>query len=129
MDEPGAARRPGAFVVLGLLLLNLALLGGQAAFGKEAALRQESLTPAAVLGNPFYLATLGCLAGHAVIWPLILQRAPLGFAYAFSTLQYPLVLVLSRTLFGEMVTLLNVAGAVLIAGGVGLLSAATVRRG
>ncbi len=128
MAEPRAAERPRAVVGLGLLLLNLALLGGQAAFGKEAALRQESLTPAAVIGNPFYLATLGCLAGHAVIWPLILQRAPLGFAYAFMTLQYPLVLVLSRTLFDERVTLLNVAGAALIAIGVGLLSFAAVRR-
>ncbi len=129
MPDSGRPRQPPGLPIVGLLLLNLALLGGQAAFGKEAALRQESLTPAAVIGNPFYIATLGCLAGHAVIWPLILQRAPLGFAYAFMTLQYPLVLVLSRTLFGEKVTLLNVAGAVLIAGGVGLLSVATVRRG
>lgn len=129
MAESGGVGRRRPIVVLGLLLLNLALLGGQAAFGKEAALRQESLTAEAVVGNPFYLATLGCLAGHAVVWPIILQRVPLGFAYAFTTLQYPLVLVLSRALFGEKVTLLNVAGAALIAGGVGLLSVAAVKNG
>jgi drug/metabolite transporter (DMT)-like permease len=128
MLDSGRPRQPSGLPIVGLLLLNLALLAGQAAFGKEAALRQEAFSAISIAWNPYYLATLACLAGHAVVWPLVLRRAPLAFAYGVMTLQYPLVLLLSRIVFDESVTLPNVAGTTLILGGVLLLSLANARQ-
>jgi multidrug transporter EmrE-like cation transporter len=105
-------------VALALLLVNLLLIAGQVGFGKKAALYMNHVPGFDVATNPWYLITIACLLLQALLWPLILKRTPLGFAYAFGALQYPVTLLISRTAFGETVTPLNVVGSGLIVAGV-----------
>ena len=69
-------------------------------------------------GNPWYLATLLCLLAQAFVWPLVLKRVPLSFAYSFGALQYPVTLLISRAVFGERITSANVIGSGLIVAGI-----------
>lgn len=100
-----------------LLLLNLLLLAGQAGFGKQAALIQRGMALQLFFLNPFYLATMACLGFQALVWPLVLKRVPLGFAYGMNSLSCVTTLVISRLVFGEAVTLPNMLGAGLIMAG------------
>lgn len=101
-----------------LLVLNLLLLTGQVGFGKAAALYMDRLPGFDVTGNPWYLATLLCLLAQAFVWPLVLKRVPLSFAYSFGALQYPVTLLISRAVFGERITSANVIGSGLIVAGI-----------
>lgn len=97
-----------------LLLANLVLMGGQAAYGKLAALHQGGDDLHLVFLNPYYLILLFCLFARAVLWPMVLQRVPLGFAYAFTTLSYLVTLGLSVVMFNEEITVQNLLGVGLI---------------
>ena len=101
-----------------LLLVNLALIAGQTGLGKQASLHQQAMTVAGVATNHWYWATMFCLGMQALVWPMVLKRAPLGFAYGFNSLSYVNTLLLSRFVFHEHVSVRNVVGAGLIMGGV-----------
>jgi multidrug transporter EmrE-like cation transporter len=105
----------GAWWLLGL---NLVLLAGQAGLGKQAALAQQGVPLRLFIFNPFYLASLGCLLLQALVWPLVLRRCPLGFAYGVNSLNYVSILVLSYFVFSEPVTAQNLVGVGLIVAGV-----------
>jgi multidrug transporter EmrE-like cation transporter len=115
LEVKDARLTPGAWV---LLLVNLALIAGQTGFGKQAALQQAAMTVGRVATNPWYWATMACLGVQALVWPLVLQRVPLGFAYGFNALSYVNTLLLSRFVFREHVSLANLLGAGLIMVGV-----------
>lgn len=100
-----------------MLLANLLLLAGQAGFGKQAALAQIGSGLHLFFLNPFYLATMACLVLQVLVWPLVLKRVPLGFAYGFNSLGYVATLALSHWVFGEIITVPNLLGAGLIVAG------------
>ena len=104
----------GSWLLLGV---NLLMLAGQAGFGKQAALVQRGVGLHLFLLNPFYLLLMVCLALQAVLWPVILKRVSLGFAYGINTLSLPITLAISYYLFNESITRANVLGAGLIMAG------------
>ena len=101
-----------------LLLVNLVLLAGQVGLGKQAALEQRGAALHMFVLNPFYYASMACLLLQTVVWPMVLTRVPLGFAYGVNSLNYVTMLAVSRWVFGESITRSNLIGASLIMAGV-----------
>ncbi len=67
----------------------------------------------------------GAIAGYLcafVTWMTLLKRAPVGPAFAASHLEVVSVLILSRILFGEHISMMQVVGAACIACGIVFLS-------
>jgi len=118
MTESALSKRrlsPGAWL---LLFLNLLLLSGQVGFGKQAALMQRGEAIHLFFLNPFYFASMACLVLQSVIWPLVLKRVPLGFAYGINSLNYVSMLAVGHCFFSERITMNNLLGAALIMAGV-----------
>ena len=109
---------------IGFLYLFLSLLFQSAAFGigKQAALTIESFTLFNVLSNPFYLASIGCLGFHAIVWQLVLRIYPLSFAYFFMSLVFVNILLISHLFFDEAISINNILGSAVIMAGVLILS-------
>jgi multidrug transporter EmrE-like cation transporter len=103
------------------LLLSLLCQVTAAVTGKTAALRLEAATPHAFLTNGWYLATLACLILQAFFWQLVLRGFRLFVAYLFTSLNYLLILAVSRIFFLERITLPNVIGAAVVVAGVYLV--------
>ena len=76
-----------------------------------------------VLSHNFwlYLAICGYL-GSFVTWMTLLKRAPVGSAFAASHLGLVPVLALSAVIFGEVLTVTQIAGAICIVLGIVFLS-------
>lgn len=72
-------------------------------------------TPWVVLGMGLYL-------GGSLFWLTALSRLDLSLAYPFAGLNYVLILLASYLLFGETLSPMRVAGALLIALGVSLIA-------
>ena len=109
---------------IGFLYLFLSLLLQSAAFGigKQAALTIESFTFLNVLANPFYLASIGCMVFHAIVWQLVLRIYPLSFAYFFMSLVFINILLISHLFFDEVISIANILGSAVIMAGVFILS-------
>lgn len=118
MKDRKLVQAPFSAGTWGLLLFNLVLLAGQVGFGKKAALDQRGVALQLVIMNPCFFASIACLVLQSLVWPMILTRVPLGFAYGVNSLNYVSMLVISKWVFGEAVTVSNVAGATLIMAGV-----------
>ena len=58
----------------------------------------------------------------ALVWMIVLSRVNLSYAYPMVSLGYVFVVILSRYLFGESVTMLRLAGTLVIGVGVILIS-------
>ena len=117
--QSGGTIRSGR--ALTFIALSLACQICSAVFGKFAALAQTSFTLRQILENRYYLLSLACLGLQAVCWPLALRHMPLFRAYLFMSGVYLAIPVLSRYVFHETLTAANLAGAVLIAAGIGIL--------
>jgi len=76
---------------------------------------------AAALSPWIYVAIAGYL-GAFVTWMTLLEHAPVGPAFAASHIDIVTVLLISAPLFGEHLTIVQLAGAACIAGGILLLS-------
>jgi multidrug transporter EmrE-like cation transporter len=107
------------------ILLSLLFQTATAGLGKQAALTVGEFSVLAVLRNPYYVASIACLAGHAITWQLVLRQYPLSLAYPFMSGVYVSILILSRFVFHEDVSLCNVVGAALIISGIVLLTRGT----
>ncbi len=109
---------------IGFLYLFLSLLFQSAAFGigKQAALTIESFTLLNVLSNPYYLASIGFLGFHAIVWQLVLRIYPLSFAYFFMSLVFVNILLISHLFFDEVISITNILGSAVIMAGVFILS-------
>lgn len=70
----------------------------------------------------FGLATYFFFALRGFVWAIILKRMKLSVAYPVLSLSFPLVLLVSFFVFGETVSIYNILGACLIAGGLVLIS-------
>ncbi|MGA8810388.1 MAG: hypothetical protein WB973_21160 [Thermoanaerobaculia bacterium] len=103
------------------LLLSLLCQVTAAVTGKIAALRLSGPTLQAFLTNRWYLATLACLILQAFFWQFVLRGFRLFVAYLFTSLNYLLILAVSRIFFLEHITFPNVLGAAVIVAGVYLV--------
>lgn len=103
------------------IFLSLSFHAAGAVLGKTAALRMGNPTLSAFLGSPWYLGGVACLALQAFFWQLVLREVRLFIACLFTSLNAFLVLAISRVVFDERVTSLNVAGAMVIVAGVYLV--------
>jgi drug/metabolite transporter (DMT)-like permease len=110
--------RPLSFV---FLALSLSFQTAAVILGKIAALRLGHPTLGAFLSNPWFHGSLACLILQSVVWQLVLREVRLFVAYLVTSLTYFLVLVASRFLFLERVTILNIIGAAVIFAGVYLV--------
>lgn len=61
---------------------------------------------------------------YAILWQQILKKVSLSLAYMFKGTSIIFVLILSVLLFGEVITVWNVVGAVIIIGGIALFAKA-----
>lgn len=92
--------------------------------GKYAAmsLSVASSFPVNLLTNVFYLFSLLCMFFQAIVWQQALKHYPLSLSYPFMSLVNFVVLIASAVLFGEGITVGNVAGLLLISMGIAVLS-------
>jgi len=72
--------------------------------------------------NIWLFASLVCYGLSGLIWMVILSRVEVGFAYAFISIGFVIVAGMGYLLFNEQMTLLRIAGIVLIGIGVILVS-------
>ncbi|GHH53664.1 DMT family transporter [[Pseudomonas] boreopolis] len=81
-----------------------------------------------LFGQPYIYGSLLGYVGAFFTWMTLLERAPIGPAFAASHLEVVTVLVLSAWLLGEPVTGVHLLGAVLILAGVACLARAESQR-
>lgn len=72
--------------------------------------------------DPFVIGGIVLYACSAAVWLVVLSRVELSFAYPLVSTGYIAVVILSRVLFHEHVTLVRVAGAAVICLGVVLIT-------
>jgi drug/metabolite transporter (DMT)-like permease len=131
IDEPNVAQKADAMsaneetahapvdpVLWLFLILSISCQTAAVIFGKTAALRMGAPGVRAFLTNGWYLAALACLFLQALFWQAVLRGIRLFVAYLFTSLNYLLVLAVSRIIFLERVTTMNVIGAAVIVAGV-----------
>lgn len=83
--------------------------------------RERSLSLTGKLLSPWLLLAMACLGAALLLWLLVLQRLPVGLAYPMLSLNFVLVTLAARLLFGEHVDARHWLGIALIVGGVALL--------
>jgi drug/metabolite transporter (DMT)-like permease len=71
-----------------------------------------------LLFNGWIAAGLGAWAASTLLWIVVLNRAPLSYVYVLGSLNYLVVPLLSRWLFGEQVSRLQTVGMAVIVAGV-----------
>jgi len=108
-----ARTAPLVFVLLSLGFQVLA-----SALAKEASLGLASFTLAGILGNKAYLLSLACLVLQSLCWPFALRGMPLFQAHLYMSGIYLALPALGRFVFHESLSPQNLAGTVLIAGGI-----------
>ncbi len=125
--------KPARFYAIGFTVLMLADTWTQISFKMATAqtgpfvlslgwLKAAALTP----------WIYGAIAGYFVsflTWMTLLEHAPVGPAFAASHLEVVTVLLISVPLFGERLTLPQLAGAACIVTGIVLLSLSEAQRG
>jgi drug/metabolite transporter (DMT)-like permease len=72
--------------------------------------------------NPFVVGGLAVYVGGTVFWLIALSRVDLSYAYPFASLSYVLMLLASWRLFGEDVSVLRIAGSLVVILGVLIIS-------
>ncbi|MEB3299782.1 MAG: EamA family transporter [Candidatus Sericytochromatia bacterium] len=75
-----------------------------------------------IVGNPYIVAGIGLYGLGAVVWIVVLSRVPLSFAYPMLGLSYVLILLVSRFILHEQVSVQRWIGAMLIVTGAALVS-------
>jgi drug/metabolite transporter (DMT)-like permease len=93
----------------------LGRIDGQAVSGGWSLLQR-------VVSNPYIVAGIGLYSLGAVVWIVVLSRVPLSFAYPMLGLSYVLVLLVSRFILNEHVSVQRWVGAMLIVMGAALVS-------
>lgn len=74
------------------------------------------------LGQPFVCAGFILYGVSALAWLVVLSRMELSFAYPMVSIGYVAVVILSRFLFGEQVSVIRLVGTFVICLGVVLVS-------
>jgi len=107
---------------LGVILTSVAVgavgqLILKAAVNSMGKLELSLSTLVGLATNPLLLLAMGLYGVSAVLWLLALMRAELSFVYPFLSLTFMAVLVGSAVLFNERVSVLRVAGFLIIISG------------
>ena len=100
------------------LALSIACRACAAIFAKFAALSSIGKSVFGLVWNPWFVAELGSLALQALAWTLVLRHRPVSRVYPYNSLVFIVNLLAARWLFGETITLNNIVGMTVIAGGV-----------
>ncbi|MFH1682067.1 MAG: hypothetical protein ABIH26_15665 [Candidatus Eisenbacteria bacterium] len=100
---------------------QLVMKHGMNTIGRIHAGELTQKIPAAFM-NPYVLGGFGLYGISAIMWMVILSRVNLSFAYPMVSLGYVIVVVSSRYLFNEPVTLMRLAGTFVVCFGVFLIS-------
>ena len=87
---------------------------------KSGALYLRDFTILSIMTNFLYLTSLFFLFLQALTWQYALKKFNLGYAYMFTSLYYPIILLASLFLFNETVTFGNIAGTFIIITGLSL---------
>lgn len=72
--------------------------------------------------NPYVVGGLALYAGGTIFWLAALSRVDLSFAYPFASLSYIIMLLASWQLFNENISMMRLAGTIVIGFGVFLIS-------
>ena len=107
---------------MGYIILAISFLASAGVFGKYAAIAMSDPSPIMMVTNIFYLLSLVSLLLQAAVWQQALMHYPLSFAYPFMSLVNFVILLFSAVLFGEGITITNIAGLCLISIGITVLS-------
>lgn len=75
-----------------------------------------------MMTNPYVVFGLGIYVLSTVFWLAALSRVDLSFAYPFASLSYIIMLIASLLLFRENITLMRLAGTLVVGIGVLLIS-------
>jgi len=100
---------------------QLSMKHGMNMIGKIHAAQVVQKLGAAFL-NPFVLVGFLLYAISALVWMIVLSRVNLSLAYPMVSIGYVVVVVLSRYLFQEPVTVLRLMGTLVIGVGVIMIS-------
>jgi drug/metabolite transporter (DMT)-like permease len=100
------------YIFLSIILHVLASL-----FLKKGAIQLEQFSFNSIATNYYYLSSIFCLLLQAFFWQVVLKKYSLNFAYIFTSLYYPLILLVSYILFKEKVTPGNIIGTLFIISG------------
>ena len=104
---------PFLFIVLSIIFQALSGI-----FGKLAAISTSGATPVSIITNYFFLLVLLCLLLQAIVWQQALIHFPLSFAYPYISITNFVVLFSAAALFQENITLMNIAGLILVTVGI-----------
>jgi multidrug transporter EmrE-like cation transporter len=121
--------RVGHGLFTGVIMKNLGLILTAVIFGAVAQLSvrkmmlqvgEVSFSPSlikflpAMLTNIFLWIGLFCYGVSFFFWVITVSRVDIGFAYAFMSLGFVVVTVMGHFLFGEYISVMRIAGLLLI---------------
>ena len=115
-----------ALILTGVLLNAAAQLllkaGARSLAGVDFVLANGTLIAGRIAQNPSILAGLACYVVSVVVWILALARVEVSVAYPMLSIGYVVNALAAWWLFGENVTLMRVAGMLVIITGVWLVA-------
>jgi multidrug transporter EmrE-like cation transporter len=107
---------PFILIILAVIFQSLAIVSG-----KYAAITLGNHAIVSLIGNTFYVASLGFYILQAIVWQQVLIQHALSVAYLFMSSVNFIVLFCSVYLFKEGITMTNIIGILLISVGISLL--------
>jgi multidrug transporter EmrE-like cation transporter len=115
-----------ALILTGVLLNAAAQLllkaGARSLAGVDFVLANGTLIAGRIAQEPAILAGLACYAVSVVVWILALARVEVSVAYPMLSIGYVVNALAAWWLFGENITLLRMAGMLVIITGVWLVA-------
>lgn len=72
--------------------------------------------------NWFLILSYTCLLFRGTVWIFIIRKFRLSYAYPLMSISYLLILIISYSLFGEIISRGEIIGALLIVSGIVLIS-------
>lgn len=105
---------------LAQIVLKAGMTNSSVAQSLASGVRWSSV--AVVAGNPLVLLGLAMYFASALVWLIVLARVDVSLAYPFVGLGFIVTMLLGWLVHGEALTLVRVAGTLLIVGGVVLLA-------
>ncbi|HHZ88700.1 MAG TPA: small multi-drug resistant family protein [Chromatiaceae bacterium] len=106
-------------------LAQISLKAGMSAEAIQLALdsdtdRLDTITT--IASNPYVLGGLGLYGFGAILWLLVLARIDVSMAYPFVGLGFILTMVFASLFLNEQLTLVRIAGTMLVVSGVFLVA-------
>jgi drug/metabolite transporter (DMT)-like permease len=109
-------------LLLAVVLLSTSQVLQKVGAARRLAGRQRPSEWLAALFSPELLAAIVCIVAGTALWLAVLYRMDVSRAFPFLSLTTVIVMVASRFLLREPVSLRRWAGVLLIAGGIALVA-------